>query len=79
LDLLLKLKDVGATACWEAPFLATTRTPMKSTPRSVLHLQASSEEDSETREPPPVGRPPLLKTTRNPMATLNRFWAAIWV
>jgi hypothetical protein len=31
LDLLLKLKDVGATACRGAPFLTTTRTPMKST------------------------------------------------
>jgi hypothetical protein len=79
LDLLLKLKDVGATSCWGPPFSTTTRTPMKSTLRSILHLQASPEEDSEMKEPPPVGRPPLLKTTRNPMATLNHFWAAIWV
>jgi hypothetical protein len=38
LDLLLKLKDVGAIAYWGPPFLISTRTPMKSTPRSVLHL-----------------------------------------
>jgi hypothetical protein len=78
LDLLLKLKDVGATACRGPPFSITTRTPMKSTYQSILHLQASHEEDSEMREPLPVGRPLLLKTTRNSMATQNRFWVAIW-
>jgi hypothetical protein len=77
LDLLLKL--VGATACRGAPFSITTWTLTKRTPCSVLHLQASSEEGSEMREQPPVGGPSLLKTTRNPMATPNHFWAAIWV
>jgi hypothetical protein len=38
LDLLLKIKDVGAIACWGPPFLTPTRTPMKSTGRAVLHL-----------------------------------------
>jgi hypothetical protein len=79
LDLLLKTKDMGATACWGTPLSTSTRTPMKSTPRAVLHLQAGPEKDSETREPPLVGRPPPLKTTHNPMATPNYFWAAIWV
>jgi hypothetical protein len=73
LDLLLKLKNVGATACRKAPFSISTWTPTKSTPRAVLHLQASSVKDSETREPPPIGRPSPLKTTRNPMATPNHF------
>jgi hypothetical protein len=79
LDLLLMFKDVGATACRAAPILTTTRIPTKSTHRLVLHLQARAEEDSKMREPPPAGRPPLLKTTRNPMATPNHFWVAIWV
>jgi hypothetical protein len=72
LDLLLKLKDVGATACRGILFSTTTRTPTKST-RRLVHLQVRAEEDSETRETPPARRPPLLKTTRNPMATLNHF------
>jgi hypothetical protein len=79
LDLLLKLKDVGATACRGGAFLTTTRTPMKSTRCLVLHLQAKAEEDSEMREPPLVGGPRLLKTTRNPLTTPNHFWAIIWV
>jgi hypothetical protein len=69
LDLLLKIKDVGATTCRGAPFSPSTRTPMKSSPRAVLHLQASPEKDSEMREPPLIRRPPPLKTTGNPMAT----------
>jgi hypothetical protein len=78
LDLLLKLKDVGATTCRGGPpFLKTTQTPAKSTRRLALHLQARAEEDAETREPLPVGGHPLLKTTRNPMATPNQFWATI--
>jgi hypothetical protein len=79
LDLLLKIKDAGATACSGPPFLTSTRTPTKNTPCAVLHLQAGPEKDSEMREPPLTGRPPPLKTTRNPMATPNRFRAAIWV
>jgi hypothetical protein len=79
LDLLLKIKDVGATACRGAPFLISIRTLMKSTPHIVLHLQASLEKDSEMREPPLVGRPPPLKTTPNLMATPNLFRAAIHV
>jgi hypothetical protein len=67
LDLLLKLKDVGATVYRAPPFSTTTRTPTKSTHRLVLHLQARAKEDSETREPP------LLTTTRNQMTTPNRF------
>jgi hypothetical protein len=59
------------------PFSTSTRTPTKSTSRAVLQLQASLEKDSEMRELPPVGRPPPLKTSRNPMATPNRFRAAI--
>jgi hypothetical protein len=59
LDLLLKLKDVGATACRGGPFSITTRTPTKSTRRLVLHLQARAEEDSETRKPLPVEGPAL--------------------
>jgi hypothetical protein len=38
-DLLLKLKDVGATACRGGPFSTSTRTPTKRTPHAVLHLQ----------------------------------------
>jgi hypothetical protein len=72
LDLLLKLKDVGATTCWGALFLITTRTPTKSTYHLVLHLQARAEEDSEMREPPSVGGP-LLETTRHLMTTPNHF------
>jgi hypothetical protein len=76
LDLLLKIKDVGATACQAAPFLTPTRIPMKSTPRLVLHLQASSIKDLETWESPLVGCPSPLKTTHNPTATPNLFWIA---
>jgi hypothetical protein len=61
------------------PFLTSTGTPTKSTPRVVLHLQASPEKYSEKRKPPLVGQPPPLKTTRNPMATPNLFRAAFWV
>jgi hypothetical protein len=60
-----------------SPFLTSTRTTTKSTPRAVLHLQDDPEKDSETRESSLVGRPPPLKTTRNPMATPNHFRAAI--
>jgi hypothetical protein len=80
LDFLLKLKDVGATACRPPPpFSTTTQTPTKSTRRLVLHLQAGAEEDLETREPQLVGWPPLLKTTSNPMTTPNRFWPIMLV
>jgi hypothetical protein len=65
LDLLLKLKDMGATAWRGAPIFDI--------------YSDSNEKDSEMREPPLVGRTPPLKTTRNPMATLNHFRAAIWV
>jgi hypothetical protein len=41
LALLLKIKDVGATACRLAPVFDTSRTPTKSTPRIVLHFQAA--------------------------------------
>jgi hypothetical protein len=37
-----------------------------STCHSVLHLEASPEEDSETRKPPPVGRPPALENYSQP-------------
>jgi hypothetical protein len=49
---------------WEPPlvgrplFSTFTRTPTKSTPLAVPHLQADPEKDSETRESPLVGRPP---------------------
>jgi hypothetical protein len=79
LDLLLKIKDAEATTCRGPPFLTSTRTPTKCTPRAVLHLQASPEKDSKMREPPLVGRPAPLETTRNPTATLNPFRATIWV
>jgi hypothetical protein len=64
LDLLLKIKDVGGTTCRGAPIFDI--------------YSDSNEKDSEMREPPLVGRTPPLKTTRNPMATTNPFWAAIW-
>jgi hypothetical protein len=78
-DLLLKIKDVGATACQGPPFSTPTRTPTKSTPHAVLQLQAGSKKDSEMREPPLIGWPPPLKTTRNPTATPILFQAAFWV
>jgi hypothetical protein len=55
LDLLLKLKDMGATACRGLPFSTSTRTPTKSTPPTVLHLQAGLEKHSETSEPLLIG------------------------
>jgi hypothetical protein len=81
LDLLLKIKDVGATICrgGRGAFLTSTQTPTKSTSRSVLRLQASPEKNSKTRKPPLVRRPPPLKTTCNPTATPNHFRASIWV
>jgi hypothetical protein len=60
------------------PFSTSTQVSMKSTPRAVPHFQAGSEKDSVMRESPLVGRPPPLKTTRNPTATLNLFWVASW-
>jgi hypothetical protein len=79
LNLLLKIKDVGATACRGPPFWTSSQTPTKSSPRTILHLQASPEKDSEMREPPLIGQPLPLKTTRNPTATPNLFRAAISV
>jgi hypothetical protein len=79
LDVVLKFKDVGATACRAAPVFDNYSDSNEEYCRLALHLQPRAEEDSEMREPPPARRPPLLKTTRNPMATPNHFWAAIWV
>jgi hypothetical protein len=78
LDLLLKLKDVGATAC-RGPIFNIYLDSNEEYSCSVLHLQASPEKDSEMREPLPVGRPLLLKTSSNLIATLNPFRATIRV
>jgi hypothetical protein len=79
LDLLLKLKDVGATACRGAPF--SIATPDSNEEYSLFSTTPSSQSRGGLRDEGATTHrgTPLLKTTRNPMTTSNRFWAIIWV
>jgi hypothetical protein len=79
LDLLLKIKDVDASVCRGGP---------------VFDIYSNSSEEYSSRSTTPSSRlqkglgdvgvttcraAPPLKTTRNPMATPNHFWAAFWL
>jgi hypothetical protein len=58
LDVLLKIKNVGATACWKAPvFDIYSDSDEEYSPCATLHLQTGSKKNSEMREPPLVGWP----------------------
>jgi hypothetical protein len=72
LDRLFKIRDEGATAPRGPPILDYNS-------KNEEYLQVRAEEDSRTGEPPLIGRPQSLTTTRNPMITLSCFPVIIQV
>jgi hypothetical protein len=79
LDLLLKLKDVGATVCWVAPIFDNyldfnkKYSSISTTPSSQSRGGLGNEGATACRGAP------LLTTTHNPTTTPYHFRAIIWV
>jgi hypothetical protein len=79
LDLLLKIKDVGTTACWWPPIFdihldSNEEYSPRSTTPSNRSREGLEDEGATARRAAPA-----LKTTRNPTATPILFRAAFWV